>query len=99
MHPDYLSGHASYGGGAGGILKKYFGSDKIDPPLALSSNASVAGPITRTFNSIDQAIKENGDSRVFVGVHFQFSSDEGSKQGLNAANEVWQSFKAGNKFL
>lgn len=99
IHPDYLSGHGSYGGGAGGLLKKYFGTDKIDPPVSLTSNASIVGPITRSFKSIDLAVQENSNSRVFVGVHFQFASDEGLKQGFNAADEVWQAFKSGKKWL
>lgn len=70
-----------YGGGGGGILKRYFGGDKIEPPLTLSSNASTAGYIERTFSSVAEAERENGDSRVFVGVHFQFASDEGTKAG------------------
>lgn len=35
-------------------------------------------------------MKENGDSRVFVGVHFQFASDEGNKAGEAAADLVWK---------
>ncbi|HEY3403589.1 MAG TPA: phosphoesterase PA-phosphatase, partial [Ohtaekwangia sp.] len=36
---------------------------------------------TRTFKTFHQAALENGDSRVFAGIHFRFSCDAGVKQG------------------
>lgn len=96
-HPDYLSGHSVFGGSAGAILKKYLKTSAINPPVSLTTNVTVAGPITRSFTDIDATAKENGDSRVFVGVHFQFASDEGIRAGEAAAERVWNSYIAYEK--
>ncbi|KAG2019918.1 hypothetical protein CC2G_005312 [Coprinopsis cinerea AmutBmut pab1-1] len=89
-HQDYLSGHAVFGGSAVEVLRNHLGSDELDPPVTLTSHVMFnnVGPISRTFTSLSQAAKENGDSRVFVGVHFQFASDEGTKAGEAAAKQV-----------
>ncbi|KAJ3514778.1 hypothetical protein NLJ89_g2180 [Agrocybe chaxingu] len=92
VHQDYLSGHAVYGSSAGGIIAHFLGTDTIDPPVTLSSTVTVdnVGVLTRTYRNVSTAVKENGDSRVFVGVHFQFASDEGNKAGQRAADDVWR---------
>lgn len=77
-HQDYLSTHATFGGAAGAVIKAWNKGDKID--VYLSSNVTLdnVGVITRRISSIKQAVKDNGDSRVFGGVsrnirtfHFQ----------------------------
>ncbi|KAG2009445.1 hypothetical protein CC2G_012382 [Coprinopsis cinerea AmutBmut pab1-1] len=91
-HQDYLSGHAVYGGAAAEIIRRHIGSDNLTPSVTISSNVALdnVGVLSRTFTSLSQAAKENGDSRVFVGVHFQFASDEGTKAGEAAAEQVWR---------
>jgi hypothetical protein len=96
-HPEYLSGHAVYGGGVGGTLKKYFNTTIINPPVSITSNASTAGPITRTFGDVDKAVAEDGISRVYVGAHFEFASVEGIKAGEAAAEKVWTAFQQGKR--
>lgn len=96
-HPEYLSGHAVYGGGAGGILKRYFNTPVINPPVSLTSNSSAMGPITRTFGNLDEAMMENGISRVYIGAHFEFASVEGIKAGQAAAEKVWNAFRQGRR--
>ncbi|RPA80853.1 acid phosphatase/Vanadium-dependent haloperoxidase [Ascobolus immersus RN42] len=91
-HQDYLSGHAVYGSSAAGIIRRQVGSDKFKTPLSVLSTVTQdnVGDVTRTFKSLSQAVKENGDSRVFVGVHFNFASDEGNKAGEVSADLVWK---------
>jgi hypothetical protein len=86
-----------YGGGVGGILKKYFNTTIINPPVSLASNASTAGPITRTFSDVDKAVVENGNSRIYIGAHFEFASVEGVKAGEAAAEKVWIAFQQGKR--
>ncbi|KAH6905815.1 phosphatidic acid phosphatase type 2/haloperoxidase [Coprinopsis sp. MPI-PUGE-AT-0042] len=96
-HPEYLSGHSVYGGVAGGIFTRYFGTALINPPLSLSSNVSTAGPITRTFSNVDDMVVENGNSRIYIGAHFEFASVEGVKAGKAAADKVWTAFQEGGR--
>jgi hypothetical protein len=66
-HQDYLSTHATFGAAAGAIIRAWNGGDEID--VQLSSNVTrIETVITRRITSIAQAVKENGDSRVFGGV-------------------------------
>lgn len=37
--------------------------------------------VPRTFQSFSDAERENGRSRIWLGVHWQFDSDTGIKQG------------------
>ncbi|KAF9054890.1 phosphatidic acid phosphatase type 2/haloperoxidase [Panaeolus papilionaceus] len=91
-HQDYLSGHAVYGSAGGGIIRRHLRSDNFSQPITISSlvTADNVGELTRTFTSVSQAVKENGDSRVFAGAHFDFASTEGNKAGDAAANQVWR---------
>ena len=42
---------------------------------------TAVGNITRTFDSIEKAVVEIANSRVFIGLHFQFAVDEARKAG------------------
>ncbi|KAH8598336.1 phosphatidic acid phosphatase type 2/haloperoxidase [Bisporella sp. PMI_857] len=80
-HQDYLSTHATFGGAAGAVIGAWNEGDEVD--VQLSSNVTVdnVGVITRRITSINRAVKDNGDSRIFGGIHFQFASDVGNKIG------------------
>jgi len=99
-HPEYLSGHAIYASAAGGILKRYLGSDTLNPPVTVASNATLTsndhvGVLTRNYSSIDRLVRDVGDSRVFAGFHFRFSCDEGIKAGDIVAQKVFEYFNRG----
>jgi hypothetical protein len=80
-HQDYLSTHATFGGAAAAVIRVWNGGDEIN--ITLSSNVTLdnVGVVTRHITNLTAAAKENGDSRVFGGIHFQFSSDIGIKIG------------------
>lgn len=75
------------------------GGDRVN--VTLSSNVTVnnVGVITRRITNITAAAKENGDSRVFGGIHFQFASDVGNEIGewvgretVKVFDELWKEF-------
>ena len=43
----------------------------------------------RTFTSFDQAKEENGQSRIYLGIHWAFDKTEGIKQGRRVADYVF----------
>jgi hypothetical protein len=43
------------------------------------------GVLMRDYSSIDKLVQDIGDSRVFAGTHFRFSSDQGIKAGYVAS--------------
>nr|OQO20366.1 hypothetical protein B0A51_12543 [Rachicladosporium sp. CCFEE 5018] len=93
-HQDYLSTHATFGGAAGAVLTLWIGGDEGD--VQHSSNVTAIGKvITRRITSLRQAVKDNGNSRIFGGIHFQYASDVGSETGWRVGEDTWKAFDAG----
>jgi hypothetical protein len=80
--PAYISGHATFGAASMEAIKDYYGTDQI--AFTLSSD-EVPG-VTRSYQSLSQAIQENGDSRVYMGVHWHFDCAQGIAVGRNIAD-------------
>lgn len=48
-------------------------------------------PLTpRSFNTLSQAEEENGQSRIYLGIHWSFDKTEGIRQGRRVADYVFQ---------
>ncbi|OQO05929.1 hypothetical protein B0A48_10025 [Cryoendolithus antarcticus] len=93
-HQDYLSTHATFGGAAGAVLTLWIGGDEVD--VQHSSNVTAIGKvITRRITSLRQVVKDNGNSRIFGGIHFQYASDVGSETGWRVGDHTWKAFDAG----
>jgi hypothetical protein len=75
-HPDYPSGHASYGGAAAAVLKAVFGDDRVD----VSFTWPALG-VTRTYTSFAQLDREIIDARVWGGIHFRQTDEDSSALG------------------
>jgi hypothetical protein len=99
-HQDYLSSHASFSGAATTIIKMWNNnSDIVD--IMVSSNVTTdnVGVITKHLTNLTAAAYENGLSRVFGGIHFEFSSNEGNVNGAWVAEETLKVFdEQWNKF-
>jgi len=75
-HPEYPSGHACFTGAVTEALKIYFGTNAI--PLTISSTFAGAGP-PRTYALLSDVRAEVDDARVWAGLHFRNSMQEGAK--------------------
>ena len=84
--PDYTSTHSVLGGAAAEVLRRFFGSDHV--PFTTTSGVPFAG-ITRSFRSFSEAASENGDSRVYAGIHFRSAVEDGIKQGNKVGGFVF----------
>jgi hypothetical protein len=75
--PDYPSAHAEVGATAGTVI------DAIVPGTGrpFSQSSMTLPGVTRTFTTIDSAIRENGVSRIYIGYHFRTAVDAGIAQG------------------
>jgi hypothetical protein len=84
--PDYTSTHSVAGGASSEVLRRFFEGD--DVPFTTTSGAPFAG-ITRSYSSFSQAAAENGDSRVYAGIHFRSAVEDGIKEGKKIGHFVF----------
>ena len=95
--PAYPSGHAGFGGAIFQILRRFYGTDRISFTFVSDefngetrgSDGLVRPRIPRTFKSLSQAEEENGQSRIYLGIHWSFDKTEGIAQGRKVANWVY----------
>lgn len=85
--PAYVSGHATFGAAQAAVLAEYFGTDDIS--FDLTSDTSLA---TRSFDSFTQAALENGRSRVYLGVHYQWDADEAYIAGTDLGHYLFNNY-------
>ena len=82
-HPEYPSGHSTVSGAAAVVLANFFGEKQhftMDNDLLLG--------VTRSFGSFSDALDEVKNARIFAGIHFRFSCDDGQTIGSNVGNYV-----------
>jgi hypothetical protein len=82
-HPEYPAAHACHTGAIVEALRTFFGTD--DVRVSLDSQATGT---TRSFNRLDEIVKEVEDARVFAGFHFRNSGVTGSRLGRDVARFV-----------
>jgi hypothetical protein len=84
--PDYTSTHSVLGGAAAEVLRRFFLNDEV--LFTTTSGVPFAG-LTRSFASFSQAAAENGESRIYAGIHFRSAVAEGIKQGTKIGGFVF----------
>ena len=87
--PDYPSTHSVAGGAAAVVMSRFFGTDQLT--FTMTSGPPFAG-ITRSFKSLSEAQEENGDSRVYSGIHFRNSTVAGILQGEQVGRQAFAQY-------
>jgi hypothetical protein len=85
--PAYVSGHSCFGTATFEMLRLFLNSDTIAFTL---TSEEVDTP--RSFGSFSEAIAENGQSRIYLGVHWQFDNVQGQALGKEVADYIWGNF-------
>jgi len=82
--PEHTSGQSAYAGLGSTILASFYGDDNIT--FTFTGDNAIAG--ARTFASFSDAAREAGRSRIFAGIHFEFSNQAGQMTGRGVAREI-----------
>ncbi len=92
--PAYPSGHATFGASIFAVMEQFFGSETPFTFVSDEYNGLGADPFTPgtprplvpvRYGNFDEAAAENGISRVFNGVHWNYDDSEGQRIGRRIA--------------
>ena len=95
--PSYPSGHGGFGGALFETLRNYYQRDDIAftftsdefNGVTIDNQGNVRPLKPRSFSSLSQAEEENGQSRIYLGIHWSFDKTEAIAQGRKVADFVF----------
>lgn len=83
--PDYESAHAVQGAAAAAVISRVLGPGSFAFAQCSQSlpaqRCGDAQPVLRHFKSLDEAARENGESRILAGYHFRDAVEKGLEEG------------------
>ena len=82
-HPEYPSGHTCLAGAVAEVLKSYYRTPKV----SFTWTSPVTGT-ARSYDSVQDMVREIKDARVWGGMHFRFANDDGATLGRRTAQWV-----------
>lgn len=91
--PAFVSGHATFGAAHSAVMELLFGGDEITGgPLEIGTDDPYVVGLTRTFEKWSDMALENGRSRVYLGVHWQFDADEAYIMGSQVGDWIFRNY-------
>jgi PAP2 superfamily len=76
-HPEYPAAHTTVGASVLGFYTVWFGTDQFQFPLAFTGN----GGAVRYYTSVKEIHAEEGNARVWGGMHWRHSTEVGTAVG------------------
>jgi hypothetical protein len=95
--PSYTSGHATFGAALFRMMADFYGKDNIHFTIVSDEFNTITvdqfgNPrplIPRSYDSFSQAAEENGQSRIYLGIHWRFDKVEGIRCGDGIADYIF----------
>lgn len=82
--PEYNSGTSTFAGAASIVIEKFYCKPSLD--FCFETDGATEGP--RCYDSPLEGALEAGRSRIYQGIHFQFSNEDGRRLGRALGDEV-----------
>ncbi len=87
-HPEYVSGHSAFSGAGYGVLKHFLGRDDI----SFKVRSDTLPNAVKSYKSVETCALECGESRIYGGIHFRFSCEDGFNMGRKIAEWTYANF-------
>ena len=95
--PSYPSGHGGFGGAFFQTLRRFYRTDQIAftfvsdefNGITRGNDGAVRPLLPRHFSSLSQAEEENGQSRIYLGIHWSFDKTESIVLGRHVGDYVF----------
>lgn len=89
-HPEYPAAHACNAAAVGAVLQKVFGGNNLEFSLD-STAAGLVAPV-RHYRKIDEMVTDLKVARIYGGMHYRNSVNDGATLGKNVANYIGRNY-------
>ncbi len=89
-HPEYPAAHACNAAAVGAVLERYFGGNKLDFTMD-STVPNLMHPVRR-YRKIDDFVNDLKVARIYGGMHYRNSSNDGARLGVRVADWLGKNY-------
>jgi hypothetical protein len=83
-HPEYPAAHGCGSGAVAEAVRRFYGTKKV----SFDFTSTVSGTVPHHYDRTDDLVHEMSDARVWGGMHFRTSTEDGAELGKQVAKYV-----------